>query len=146
MTLSTLKDSLLSHLTKLVLNKLTAWSSIVLLPLVYLYFQYLDSAFVDQKTRKAILLCMAIIIGISFLLLLFLLRLYLTYGRFREAYGSFWDKKFNMRCMKCHKPIKNSSYDVTIFFCSNCNEKYPLRTADGNPLTKQQAIDLMTKK
>ncbi len=68
---------------------------------------------------------------------------------FRNEFGAYWDSKFNMYCLNCLQPLKKSTFGPKIFFCSNqlrCNSKHILRDDNGNELTKQQAIDLMTKK
>ena len=58
-------------------------------------------------------------------------------------YGVFWDDKFNMRCLSCMKPLKNSSLGPSIFFCSDpkCNSKHILKDNLGNAITKQEAIN-----
>jgi hypothetical protein len=65
-----------------------------------------------------------------------------------KEFGVYWDSEQNMYCLSCKKPLKNSSYDPSIFFCSDptCNSKYPLKDNDGTILTKFAAIKLMTKK
>ena len=65
-----------------------------------------------------------------------------------EAYGVFWDKELNMRCLNCKKPLKNSSDKPSIFFCSdrNCNVKHVLRNDDGVDLVRAAAVSLIRQK
>jgi len=83
--------------------------------------------------------------AISILAVVIAVRAHCKYGRFREAYGVYWDSALNMRCLGCKKPLKFSSYDASVLHCSDrkCDSKHTLRTNDGNKLTRQQAIELM---
>lgn len=62
-----------------------------------------------------------------------------------SACGAFWDSKFNMYCLSCMKPLKNSTISTSIFFCSDpkCNSKHPLKDDSGRGITKQEAIDII---
>jgi len=68
--------------------------------------------------------------------------------QYSEAYGVFWDKELNMRCLSCKKPLKNSSAGPSIFFCSDrgCNVKHVLRNDDGVELVRAAAVSLMRQK
>jgi hypothetical protein len=65
--------------------------------------------------------------------------------QYYEAFGAFWDKKLNPRCLSCKKPLKHSSSDSpSLFFCSdskNCNSKHILKDDSGIELTKREAIE-----
>ena len=65
-----------------------------------------------------------------------------------KEFGVYWDSELNIYCLSCKKSLKNSSYDSSIFFCSDptCNTKLPLRDDNGVALTKQSAINLMIRK
>jgi hypothetical protein len=62
-----------------------------------------------------------------------------------RAYGAYWDAKYDMYCLSCNKPLKNSSSDKpSVFYCSderNCNSKHILKDDDGNELSKQDTIN-----
>ncbi len=100
-----------------------------------------------QKYKEYSLVLLAILLCTTILFLIWSVRLYWRYGRFRQAYGVLWDKKLNMRCMSCHKPLKHSTLGPEMFWCSDpkCNSKYPLKDDNGNLLTKQEAINRMKK-
>ena len=61
--------------------------------------------------------------------------------KFQEKFGVVWDENLNVRCLNCHKPLKYSSKDPSIFWCSdpNCNSKHILRDVDGNKMTLKEA-------
>lgn len=86
---------------------------------------------------------LAIMIFIIILLLFAYIRIHRQYARFHESYGVLWDNNFNARCLSCKKPLKYSSTDVHILYCSDpkCNSKHILRDSTGNPLSRQEAID-----
>lgn len=67
---------------------------------------------------------------------------------FISKFGVYWDSGHNMYCLSCMKPLKNSSIGYSYFFCSDpkCNSKHILKDNNGDLISKQQAIDLMTKK
>lgn len=48
--------------------------------------------------------------------------------QFYESFGCLWDNNYGMRCMFCKKLLKNSSFDFSVFFCSDpkCNSKHIL--------------------
>jgi len=65
-----------------------------------------------------------------------------------KAYGAYWDAAYNMYCLSCMKPLKNSSFGPSFFYCSdqkNCNSKHILKDDHGKELTRQEAIDLLKK-
>lgn len=61
--------------------------------------------------------------------------------KLREEFGVYWNNQFKLRCLKCKWPLKCASkaYDPSIFWCSNCHEKFALRDPGGNPLTEANA-------
>jgi len=138
-------DTVLKKLTEIAMKQLTPWISSVLVALgTYLgtLWAELNAA---PKLIGYLLIITAILTGITVLALTSLLRMYLTYSRFQEAYGSLWDKDFNMRCMSCKKPLKPSSQGTFIYYCADpaCNSKHILKDSNGVELTKQAAIDLI---
>lgn len=66
-----------------------------------------------------------------------------THDNLYSAYGVFWDTKFNMHCLSCTKPLKNSTLGPSVFFCSDpkCNSKHILKDDLGNEITRQEAIN-----
>jgi excisionase family DNA binding protein len=62
-----------------------------------------------------------------------------------EAYGCYWNNDIKKRCLRCKSPLKSSSPNLppSVFFCSNCNCKHALEDPDGNPLTDNQASELV---
>ena len=99
----------------------------------------------DPRYGQYSLVVMTTLLFLAIVSLVYSVRTYRRYGRFREAYGVLWDTQFNMRCMNCHKPLKHSSHGPEVFYCCDpkCNNKYVLRNSNGNTLTKQQAIDFL---
>lgn len=91
------------------------------------------------------LLLLVALASATTLCLVILFRTYLRYMMYREAFGVFWDKRLNARCLSCRKPLKYSSTDAHILYCSDpkCNSKHTLRDSAGNPLSRQDAIDRM---
>jgi hypothetical protein len=71
------------------------------------------------------------------------------YERLRNALGVFWDRKNNMYCLNCRKPLKHSSKEEPwLYFCSdkpNCDSKHVLKDPKGNKMTREQAIDWLKK-
>ena len=61
----------------------------------------------------------------------------------REDFGVYWNKQYKPRCLRCKYPLKRASksFDSSVFFCSNCNEKHALRDQNGIHLTEAQAIE-----
>lgn len=60
-----------------------------------------------------------------------------------KACGVYWDADYNMYCLSCMKPLKNSSdINSSLFYCCDpkCNSKYILKNDTGNELTIQDAI------
>jgi len=115
-----------------------------ILPSILLYF-YLKGVEVTSDPRyvKYSLIGLATLSGITILCLTYAWRMYRIYGRYQESFGVLWDKNFNMRCMSCKKPLKESSDRPEIFFCSKCNNKHVLRDDTGSFLIKKQAIELL---
>jgi hypothetical protein len=111
------------------------------------YASYVISAMAEfvQHYPQCAQILLGIMAGISILSVIVAARFYRRYGGFREAYGVFWDRTFNLRCLACKRPLKFSSYDASVFHCSDrkCDSKHTLRTNDGKKLTKQEAIDLI---
>ena len=66
-------------------------------------------------------------------------------GPLYPACGVLWDSKFNMYCLSCKKPLKNSTISPSLFFCSDpkCNSKYPLKDNPGRDITKQEAVEII---
>lgn len=94
------------------------------------------------KHPNVFLVLLATMVAITVLCLILLIRMYRRYGRFQEAFGVFWDRKYNMRCLACKEPLKHSSTSPSMFYCSDpkCNSKYVLRDTDGIEMTQQNAI------
>lgn len=115
--------------------------SIILSIAAYLYSTVAEIV-VHPQYKEYSLFLLAGLLGTTILFLILWIRLYREYGRFCEAFGVLWDKKLNMRCMSCRKPLKHSTLGPEVFWCSDpkCNSKYPLRDDNGNLLTKQEAI------
>lgn len=119
---------------------------IILLPTVLAisaYFYSLCAEIIsDPRYPKYSLVVLAMLLFTTILFFLLWLRLCLKEKKFLQAYGVFWDKKFNIRCLYCCTPLKNSSKDHGTFFCPNpnCKQKYILKDDDNNYLTKQEAI------
>lgn len=81
-------------------------------------------------------------ITLSVVILIWAMRIHWRYGRFFEAFGVFWDKIDNMRCLSCRTPLKHSSTDISVFYCSDpkCNSKHVLRKSDGTKISRSDAI------
>jgi hypothetical protein len=64
-------------------------------------------------------------------------------GPLRQVFGVFWDGDYNMRCLSCRKPLKNSSIGPSVFFCSDpkCNSKHILKDARGTKITREDAVN-----
>jgi len=64
---------------------------------------------------------------------------------FQEKFGVLWDENFNMRCLNCKKPLKHSSTEPSVFWCSDpkCNSKHVLKDAEGNKITLLKAITVL---
>ena len=67
--------------------------------------------------------------------------------KLHEAFGVYWNSQYNLRCLRCKWPLKCASkgHDPSIFWCSNCNTKFPLRDPNGNHLTEANAIEQLKK-
>jgi len=67
--------------------------------------------------------------------------------KLHEAFGVYWNNQYKLRCLKCKWPLKCASkgHDPSLFWCSNCNTKLPLRDPNGNPLTEANAIEQLKK-
>lgn len=76
-------------------------------------------------------------------ILMWSVRIYRRYGRFREAFGVFWDKNYKMRCLSCRKPLKHSSTDAHLVYCSDpdCNSKHILKSPTGEVVSPQEAVN-----
>ena len=131
-----------------IMHEIWPWLLGILSPAL-VYFLSLSSGILKDPLYKilspillAVLLCTTILFGIWWA------RLYIRFGRLHLAYGVLWDKELNMHCTDCHKFLKHSSYASNIFHCSDikCDNKHVLKDDDSNPLTKQQAIDLLQNK
>jgi hypothetical protein len=112
--------------------------------LAYLYLKG-SKLIGDPPFAKYVVALLSILLGTSILFLIKWLRFYLRYGRFRFAFGVFWDKDFRMHCLNCHRLIKYSSTDPSIVNCSarKCDNKHVLRDKSGQKITEQQAIELI---
>lgn len=60
-----------------------------------------------------------------------------------EEFGIYWNNKYKPRCLYCKYPLKCASndFDLSVFFCSNCNRKHALRDPNGNHMTEAKAIE-----
>ena len=74
--------------------------------------------------------------------------LYWKYEWYRRKFGVFWDNNNEMRCPACKKHLKPASNDPHLFWCIDpkCNNKLPLRTDEGELLTKAAAEALLMQK
>jgi|GEM_PF-3013784 len=118
--------------------------SISLSASLYLYSRGAEIT-TNPKYPKYSLVLLAILLCTTILCLIWSVRLYWRFGKFRLSFGVLWDKDLNMHCTHCHKFLKHSSHGPNTFYCSNikCNNKHILKDDDSNPLTKQQAIDML---
>jgi H+/Cl- antiporter ClcA len=67
--------------------------------------------------------------------------------KLHEEFGVYWNNQYKLRCLKCKSPLKCASPKVgsSIFFCSNCDSKHPLRDKDGKYVTEAEAIEELKK-
>ncbi len=67
---------------------------------------------------------------------------------YRRKFGVCWDNNNEMRCPACKNYLKPASNDTHLFWCIDpkCNNKLPLRTDEGKPLTKAAAEALLIQK
>jgi len=91
---------------------------------------------------SVLLVLVAAMVIITVFCLIWMIQIYLRYGRYKEAFGVFWDKNHNMRCLSCKKPLKNSSTDESMFYCADrkCDSRHVLRDANGAKMTRADAI------
>ncbi|RJQ31749.1 MAG: hypothetical protein C4562_04700 [Actinobacteria bacterium] len=75
------------------------------------------------------------------------LRIYFKYGRLNEQFGVYWDRDYNLRCLHCKSPLKNSSANGYTFFCSDpdCNNKHILKDEQSKYIEKHEAVEIMNK-
>ena len=96
---------------------------------------------------KYSLLLLTVSIGLTTLFLTNCIILYRKYVKSHWAYGVRWDKELKMRCVKCNKRLKYSTWGASIVFCldKKCDTKHVLRDGDGNEITENQARELVKK-
>ena len=83
------------------------------------YFTVIKNKFIGEVSLALLITA----ITATILMLIWVIRMYWQHKRFQEAFGALWDKNYNMRCLSCKKPLKNSTIGPSIFFCSDpkCN-------------------------
>ena len=118
-----------------------------LLGLIIALGVYFSNLGADEVIKKNFVLILAVLSGVTSLALFSWLRTYLKYGRFREAFGMLWDRKFSMRCKSCRKYLKQASNRTHLFYCSDpeCNSKYVLTDGTGARFNKQEAVRRIKK-
>ena len=118
--------------------------SIILSGAAYLYALGAETILLPQY-RKWSLALLATLLCTTILFLILWLRLHFRYERFHLAYGIFWDKKFNARCLFCRTPLKYSSHGPETLYCPNpiCQQKFILKDHADNPISKHEAIEKM---
>jgi len=137
-----IKITTIKTLTELII-KLIFWG--IIIPLIAFVITYLiptKNELVELPTYGKVLLALLVAsttAAISMLVWVILLKQ--RHEQFQEAFGVLWDKKDNIRCLGCKKPLKNSTVGPSIFFCSDpkCNSKHVLKKSDGIEMTLQEA-------
>ena len=143
----TLSKTVLSILISKIIDQLIpiCASGAIAIPSYFLVFS--KRIFSQPKYAQYLPVLLAISIGLAVLFGINWWRIYSKHERFHQAFGVLWDKEFRMYCLDCHKPLKYSSYDPSVFHCSDpkCDSKHTLRDEPGQKITKQQAIEFIKK-
>ena len=138
---------MLKRVREYVLMKLKEWIVEIIVTLLLSCIGMLATSYIPIKNQLVkhpfiLLVLLAIMVPTTALCLILAIRVYWRYGRFFETFGVFWDKNDNMRCLSCKKPLKHSSTDQSIFYCSDpkCNSKHVLKKSDGTKITRGDAL------
>lgn len=145
------------EISKSIIKPVIEWAVKKIFPLLLSILVGLSSVFLSIKNKLVehpyiLLVLMAIMTATTVLFLILWVRLYWLYERLEIAFGVKWDKKYNMRCMNCEKPLKYSTSNSNIskyYSCpdeKNCNSKYVLRNDYGGRMGKHQAIELLKRR
>lgn len=142
MTKDTLSTTAKQSIIKLILEKL--WPILLSIGLsapAYLYSTSMEIASYPEYKKYSLLL-LAILLCTTVLFLILWVRLYLRFGKYNFSFGVLWDKQLRMHCLTCHRLLKYSTQDPSIFYCSYkpCDNRYVLRDNSGQVISEQEAI------
>ena len=140
------------EIAKNIVLRVIEWLVKKILPLLLGILAGLSTFFLSIKNElvkhpNVLLVSLAIMVAITVLFFILWIRICWRYAWFKEAFGVYWDKNYNMRCINCRKPLKHSSLDTdpSIFYCpdkKNCKDaRYVLKDTNGTKITQQIAID-----
>lgn len=117
---------------------------------IYIYFKEIMDTIINVLLSPTPLWLTCLLIITCCLINYLLIRVYIkktppykSQEELYEKFGAYWNKDYNLRCLGCKAPLKNSSqnFGPMVFFCSRCNHKHTLRNDNGEIITHKQAVD-----